>query len=228
MDEYKRKVELKGKTPSRMPSNERDLAFHSEEDVVISPKILYFGTPVVLISSMDMEGHANLSPMSSAWALGQNVILGLSTLGKTFENIKSTGELTLNFPDKHIWKNVELLAPLTGKNPVPESKRGLYSYEGNKFEAANLTELRSQKVKPPMVKECPIRMEAIVKNICPLDDSSIQAASVEVSIIMVHARRDIVLDKNHIDPEKWKPLIYSFRHYFSLDEGYGKTFKSDT
>lgn len=225
MDECENKERLQGKTPTSF--NEGKLELHAKEDVIINPKILYFGTPVVLISSMDTEGNVNLSPMSSAWALGKSVILGLSTLGKTFENLRTTGELTLNFPDKHIWKNVELLAPLTGKDPVPESKKGLYRYERNKFEAANLTELRAQMVKPPMVKECPIRMEAIVKNIYPVADTSIQAASVEVLVIRVHAISDIVLDQNHIDPEKWKPLIYSFRHYFSLDEGYGKTFKSD-
>ena len=85
----------------------------------IKPKILYFGTPVVLVSTVDSEGNVNLSPMSSAWALGNSIVLGLSTLGKTFENLRNTRECTLNFPDGTMWKNVEKLAPLTGKNPVP-------------------------------------------------------------------------------------------------------------
>jgi flavin reductase (DIM6/NTAB) family NADH-FMN oxidoreductase RutF len=36
----------------------------------IEPKILYFGTPVALISSLNEDGTTNLAPMSSFWALG--------------------------------------------------------------------------------------------------------------------------------------------------------------
>ena len=91
----------------------------NEASVNVKPKILYFGTPVVLISSLDRNGNVNLSPMSSAWALGYNVVLGFSTAGKTYENLDATRELTLNFPDNDLWKSVEELAPLTGKNPIP-------------------------------------------------------------------------------------------------------------
>ena len=33
----------------------------------IDPAILYFGTPVVLVSSTNEDGSPNLAPMSSAW-----------------------------------------------------------------------------------------------------------------------------------------------------------------
>jgi hypothetical protein len=36
------------------------------------------------------------------------------------------------------------------------------------------------------------------------------------------------LAKNHIDSEKWSPLIYNFRHYFRLaDKELGKTFRAE-
>ncbi len=37
---------------------------------VIDPSILYFGTPVVLVSSLNEDGSPNVAPMSSAWWLG--------------------------------------------------------------------------------------------------------------------------------------------------------------
>jgi flavin reductase (DIM6/NTAB) family NADH-FMN oxidoreductase RutF len=43
---------------------------------IIAPTILYFGTPVVLISTCNVDGSANLAPMSSAWALVQAIMLG--------------------------------------------------------------------------------------------------------------------------------------------------------
>jgi len=47
-----------------------------------NPKILYLGTPVVLISTMNQDGSVNLAPMSSAWWLGLTGVLGLGTRAK--------------------------------------------------------------------------------------------------------------------------------------------------
>ncbi|MEO3745051.1 hypothetical protein [Plantactinospora sp. B5E13] len=38
--------------------------------LTIRPRIWYFGTPVVLVSTENADGTANLAPISSAWALG--------------------------------------------------------------------------------------------------------------------------------------------------------------
>lgn len=54
----------------------------------IEPKIMYFGTPVVLISTLNEDGSANLAPMSSAWWLKKSCMLGLGMRGKTFENLQ--------------------------------------------------------------------------------------------------------------------------------------------
>lgn len=37
---------------------------------VTEPNILYFGTPVVLVSTLNPNGTANLAPISSAFWLG--------------------------------------------------------------------------------------------------------------------------------------------------------------
>jgi hypothetical protein len=55
-------------------------AVYPETHFQIEPPILYFRTPVVLLSTLNEEGTANLAPMSSAWALGYTVMLGLGVL----------------------------------------------------------------------------------------------------------------------------------------------------
>ena len=57
--------------------------------IVCEPSILYFGTPVVVISSENEDGSANLAPMSSAFWLGWRCILGLSALSKTLDAQKN-------------------------------------------------------------------------------------------------------------------------------------------
>lgn len=73
------------------------------EHQVITPSILYFGTPVVLLSTENEDGTANLAPMSSAWALGQTVVLGLGVHGQSARNLLARPELVINLPAPEHW-----------------------------------------------------------------------------------------------------------------------------
>jgi flavin reductase (DIM6/NTAB) family NADH-FMN oxidoreductase RutF len=81
---------------------------------VIEPKILYFGTPVVLISTLNEDGSANLAPMSSAWWLHQSCMLGMSRRSKTVQNLIREKECVLNLPSSDLVSAVDRLALLTG------------------------------------------------------------------------------------------------------------------
>jgi flavin reductase (DIM6/NTAB) family NADH-FMN oxidoreductase RutF len=199
--------------------------------VEIKPKILYFGTPVVLVSTLNEDGTPNLAPMSSCWTLGWTAMLGLSFGGKTLENLRREKECVLNIPGPELWEAVERLAPLTGKNPVPEGKAAQYHFEPDKFGASGLTPLDSGEVAPPRVLECPLQFEARVHEIRelrgPQTNLVLAAASAQLSVVRVHARRDMVLGENYVNPQRWQPLIYNFRHYFGLGEELGRTFRAE-
>ena len=60
--------------------------------------ILYFGTPVALISTLNEDGSPNIGPMSSAWWLGSACMLGLGAVSKTSDNLIRTGECVINLP----------------------------------------------------------------------------------------------------------------------------------
>jgi flavin reductase (DIM6/NTAB) family NADH-FMN oxidoreductase RutF len=50
----------------------------------------------------------------------------------------------------------------------------------------------------------------------------------EVEIARVHVAHDFVLEDKYVDPSKWSPLIYNFRHYFRLAQNeLGKTFRAE-
>jgi flavin reductase (DIM6/NTAB) family NADH-FMN oxidoreductase RutF len=197
--------------------------------VSITPRILYFGTPVVLASTCNPDGTPNLAPLSSAWALGWTVVLGLTRQGQTLANLERTGECVLNLPSDDLWEAVERLAPLTGRNPPPERVTAYGGrFEPDKLGTAGLIPLRSECVRPPRVAECPLQLEAVVRRITPLaDDQSM--TTVETRIVRVHAHPDIMADQaSHVDPERWRPLIYNFRHYFGLGPELGRSFRATT
>jgi flavin reductase (DIM6/NTAB) family NADH-FMN oxidoreductase RutF len=198
----------------------------------IEPKILYFGTPVALISSLNEDGTTNLAPISSFWALGWTMMLGLLDETKTAENLERHGECVVNVPSPDMWQAVEKLAPLTGKNPVPVIKGRQFRYVADKFAAAGLEPLASEMVRPARVAECPVQMEAKVNRVHRMKGERLQqlggGVAAEVEIIGVHVAEEFVLGDNYIDPKKWSPLIYNFRHYFRLAENeLGKTFRAE-
>lgn len=195
------------------------------QTVNIEPSILYFGTPVVLVSTANADGTSNLAPMSSAFWLGWRCMLGLDGSSKTTENLLRTGECVLNLPSSGQASNVDRLARLTGTDPVPEPKRmRQYTHEKRKFEVAGLTPVESETVKPPRALECPVQMEAVLAGTHDLmQDTPFSGALkvFEVRIQRVHVHPEIVMEgaSDRIDPDKWNPLIMSFQKFYALAPG---------
>ena len=189
----------------------------------IEPGILYFGTPVVLISTVNEDGSFNLAPMSSAFWLGWRCVLGLAATSKTPENMLRTGECVLNLPSAALAGMVDRLALTTGSDPVPEGKvRRGYRTERDKFELSGFTAMASETVRAPRVRECPVQLEAVVEAVHGLaqDDDVLRGRTnvIEVRVQRVHVDSTIVMDgePNRIDPDKWRPLILSFQEFYGL------------
>ena len=81
-----------------------------------------------------------------------------------------------------------------------------------------------------LYQECRLQLEAIFKNEIVIQDDPKEAsgiAAVEVRVLKVHSDENMITGDNHIDPAKWSPLIYNFRHYQGLGKDLGKTFKAE-
>jgi flavin reductase (DIM6/NTAB) family NADH-FMN oxidoreductase RutF len=190
------------------------------------PSILYFGTPVVLISTLNEDGSYNLAPMSSAFWLGWRCVLGLAAESKTPQNLLRTRECVLNLPSPAQAEAVNRLALTTGSNPVPKGKqlRG-YRHEKAKFEIAGLTPLQSETVEAPRVLECPVQLEAVLETHHEMASGDPilrgRVMTFEVRIQRVHLDESLLAGgkPDHIDPDKWRPLIMSFQKFYSLADG---------
>jgi len=183
----------------------------------IEPTILYFGTPVALISTLNPDGPPNLAPMSSAWWLGWSCMLGLGAMGQTSENLIRTRECVINLPSEDQVNAVDNLALTTGRDPVPEKKLSWgYRYEADKFGLAGFTPQRSLEVAAPRVSECPVQMEGIVHEVRAFG-KNVSANAFEVHIVKLHVREDLLAGNGrHIDPALWRPLMMSFCRFFGL------------
>jgi flavin reductase (DIM6/NTAB) family NADH-FMN oxidoreductase RutF len=196
-----------------------DAAMHR----TVEPAILYFGTPVVLVSSENEDGTTNVAPMSSAWWLGWSCMLGFGARSKTPANILRTGECVLNLASVDQVGAVDRLARTTGSNPVPPHKVAMgYRHEPDKLGAGGLTAVPSEVVRPPRLLECPVQMEATLEGshaILAGDEARAgKLIALEVRIRRVHVDEGLLMDghQDRIDPLQWRPLIMSFQQFFGL------------
>ncbi len=160
----------------------------------IEPTILYFGTPVALISTLNEDGTPNLVPMSSVWWLGWSCMLGLGSMSKTSDNLIRTRECVINLPSQNEVGYVDQLALTTGKNPVPPKKMSWgYRYKPHKFEIAGLTSMPALEVRPPRVAECPVQMEGFVHEVRPFG-KNVVANAFEVHIARLHVEESLLAE----------------------------------
>ena len=184
------------------------------------PTMFYYGFPVVLLTTTDKDGNADVTPISSTFTLGANAVIALVKLNKAYHNVMEVPEVVFNLPTAAMWEKVEAIAPYTAQNPVPPQKMGKYTYTDDKFSIGGFTQLPSEKVRPPRIAECPIQAEAKVKNVNDRDAYVL----VELEFVQVHTEDHLVMEGNKINPLEWEPLIYNFKHYYGLGEHKGVNF----
>ena len=192
---------------------------------IAEPSILYFGTPVVLISTVNENGTYNLAPISSIFWLGWRCIIGISGLSKTTENLLRNKQGVLNLPSAEQARNVNALALTTGSHPVPDGKlKKGYRYEEDKFGVSGLTPVASETVSAPRAMECPVQMEVVVEDVHSLaeKDDALRGKilTLELRVQRIHLDESIIMEghPNRVDPDKWRPLIMSFQEFYGLGE----------
>lgn len=129
----------------------------------------------------------------------------------------------MNLADAGMVAAVDQLALLTGAPEVPIHKQLLgYQHVAAKFTAAGLTPQASLDVAPPRVQECQVQLEATVVDIRPFAAHDprmpVPACMVELRLCRAHVAPGLLDadDPQRIDPDRWQPLIMSFRQFHTV------------
>jgi flavin reductase (DIM6/NTAB) family NADH-FMN oxidoreductase RutF len=192
----------------------------------ISPAILYFGTPIILISTANPDGTTNIAPMSSCWWLGHRAMLGLSSTSQTTQNLLRTKQCVLNLPTEDMTCAINLLVKTTGANLVPEWKNSVgYVHVKDKFGHAGLHPQESEVVAPEKILECPVQMEAelVVSHemMGDMSDKKGRLLALEVKILRIHVEDELRLEgyENRIDSEKLRLVFMAFQDFYGMRRG---------
>ena len=154
--------------------------------------------PIALVSTIDNEGRPNLSPFSFFNVFSANPPIAIfsparrvrnNTTKHTLQNAASTKEVVINVVSYPIVEQTSLSST--------EYKEGI-----NEFIKSGLTPLESIRVKPYRVKESPVQMECIVKNIISLGEEGGAGNLVVCEIVKMHVSENILNEDHKIDPNK--------------------------
>lgn len=182
------------------------------EHTVVDPAILYWGTPVVLVSTTNEDGSANLAPISSAFWLGRTAVLGFGLASHSVANLRRTGEAVLALPDETLVGAVDRLALTTGAAHVDPAKRDRgYEHCADKFGRAGLTPATSDLVGAPRVAECPVAMETVLEAVHSTDHHLV---TLRVRRVHVHPHLRLAGHPHRVDPDRWRPLLMSFQQFY--------------
>lgn len=154
--------------------------------------------PIALVSTIDNEGRPNLSPYSFFNVFSANPPIAIfsparrirnNTIKHTLQNAALTNEVVINVVSFPMVEQTSLSST--------EYKKGV-----NEFIKSGLTPIKSSQVKPYRVKESPVQMECIVKNIISLGEEGGAGNLVVCEIIKMHVSEDILNSHHQIDPNK--------------------------
>lgn len=154
--------------------------------------------PIAFASTIDKDGNVNLSPFSFFNCFSANPpILVFSparrgrdnTTKHTYENVLEVPEVVISIVDYSMVEQMSLSSTE-------------YSTGVNEFEKAGLTELRSEKVRPPRVKESPVNFECKVVEVKPLGDEGGAGNLVICEVLLAHFKEDVLDSESRVDPFK--------------------------
>jgi flavin reductase (DIM6/NTAB) family NADH-FMN oxidoreductase RutF len=181
-----------------------------------NPYTALFPCPVVLVTCLDSTGKPNI--ITLAWAgtvCSEPPTIGLGIRPSRYSHklIESTREFVVNIPTAKILRETDYCGVKSGRDI-------------DKFSKTKLTQEPADKVKPPLIRECPVNMECILKDKLPLGTHDLFLGE----IIQVHINQEVLDQKGKIDFTKADPFVYNQDEYWSIHKklgnyGFSKQFK---
>ncbi|MEQ8904551.1 flavin reductase family protein [Ekhidna sp.] len=154
--------------------------------------------PIAFASTVDKDGNVNLSPFSFFNVFSANppvMIFSPARRGRdnttkhTLENVKEHAEVVVNIVSYAMVQQMSLSST--------EYAKGV-----NEFTKAGFTEVKSERVKPPRVKEAPVSFECKVIEVKSLGEQGGAGQLVICEVLLMHIADRVLGEDGKIDPNK--------------------------
>lgn len=171
--------------------------------------------PIALASTVDAEGHVNLSPFSFFNVFSANppiLIFSPARRGRdnttkhTYENVKQVPEVVINIVTHRMVEQVSLASC--------EYPQGV-----NEFVKAGLTEVPSAVIRPPRVAESPVNFECKVNQVIELGSGGAAGNLVICEVLRMHIDESVLDPDGRISPFKLDAVARMGADYYLRAQG---------
>lgn len=162
--------------------------------VQLAPQTLLVPLPAVMVSCQAEGERPNIITISWIGIVNSEPpMLSISIQPKrfSFNMVKESGQFVVNLTSERNLHAADFCGNRSGR-------------DHDKFKELGLTPLPAQKIKAPLIKECPINLECIVRNSIHLGTHEMFIAE----IVTVHIDEDMLGTDGRPDIDKIKPLAY--------------------
>lgn len=167
-------------------------------------------TPVVLVTCQEDGGKPNIITLAWVGVVNSDPpMISVSIRPDRYSHrlIRQAGEFVANVPTTAMIREMDYCGVASAKN-------------ADKFAATRLTPVPAEKVKAPLIAECPVNLECRVKQSIPLGSHEIFLAEV----VALHMDEEVMDPRGRVDMRKASPFAFSpaDRGYWSLAERLGE------
>lgn len=162
--------------------------------------------PAFMVTCADKNGESNIITISYGGIVAATppmVSISVRDSRYSYHMLKETGEFVVNIPGENLAKATDICGIRSARNV-------------NKWELAELSPEPAEVVKVPMIKECPVNMECVVRHIIALGSHDIFLAEV----VATHIDEDMLDKDDKVIIDRFKPFAfcYNSQEYWSLDK----------
>ena len=168
----------------------------------IKPRRPVHPSPAALITSVSEDGRPNIITLGEVFnvSIRSPVIVGIAIAKPRYshELISATREYVVNLPTAAMVETVDRCGTVSGR-------------EIDKFAEFGLTPVPAEKVRPPLIAECPISVECRVIGIQEIGDHDLFLGEA----VAEHVAEDALDNDGRIIVGKLDPLCYLHGEYWS-------------
>lgn len=171
------------------------------------PGNMLYPLPVVMVSVADKEGKQNIITIAWTGTICSDppmVSISVRPERYSYHMIKETGEFVINLTTKELAFATDYCGVKSGRDV-------------DKFAAMQLTPVRGEKVKAPLIAESPVNLECKVTEVKHLGTHDMFMAEV----VCVHADEKYMDEQKRFHLEMADPIVYSHGTYMTMGKKIG-------
>lgn len=169
---------------------------------LVKPFRPVYPSPAALITSVSEDGRPNIITLGEVFnvSIAQPVILGIAIAKPRYshELISATREYVVNLARADMVEVVDRCGTISGRDV-------------DKFAEYGLTSVPADKVKPPLIGECPVSIECRVLGIQEIGDHDLFLGEA----VAEHVAEEALDEDGQIRVDRLDPLCYQHSEYWS-------------